>query len=164
MRVYFYVLIVLPALSGCGILKDTSKITDNNHTLVNQELAMQLSIDDAQVKKASVLTLYSDSSHQDYSVQVWPKGHFTFSATNGFEGEAEKLLIKGRTQHLEAGAVLSSLDETTRASAKIKVDQHDKLVSDQKLTVKKSTVSVKWVITGSLMLILIVFIFYKTKF
>ena len=37
-----------------------------------------------------------DSNHNDFTIILWPKGKFKFSLPNGFEGEAEKILIKGK--------------------------------------------------------------------
>lgn len=163
MRTNSYYLIMLLSLSGCGLLKDTSKSVDADHVSLEEQMALKLSVDAVQGQKASVLTLYSDSANEDYSVQFWPKGHFTFSAANGFEGEAEKVLISGKTQRVGAGSTLSNLEEVAQTSTQLNVDQLDKLISDQKLTVKKSTVSLKVVLTGAALFILFAFIFYKIK-
>jgi hypothetical protein len=56
---------------------------------------LQLDAQRTTVTEQSQLILI-DSSQNDYTLMLWPKGKFTFSPINGFEGEAEKVIIKGK--------------------------------------------------------------------
>jgi len=87
----------------------------------------------------------------------------TFSAANGFEGEAEQVLVTGKIRHQGSRSITtaSKIADLTRTA--LQVSHKKKVVLDQKNTNKKSTVSLKGILSATAFLILIVFIFYKIK-
>jgi len=77
--------------SACGSLKttktlQTQNLQSNNHY---QEHSNKQSW-------AKGNTLMLDTSNSEYVVQITPLGKFRYSAENGFEGMAEKVLISGK--------------------------------------------------------------------
>jgi len=163
MRVNLGYLTLLVGCAGCGMLKDTSKSVNATHDQLDEQQATKLLVDANKTITAATLTLYTDSTNQDYSVQVWPKGRFTFSAANGFEGEAEQVLVTGKIRHQGSGSITTASKVADLTRTALQVSHKKKVLLDQKNTNKKSTVSLKGILSATAFLILIVFIFYKIK-
>lgn len=77
--------------------------------------------------------LVIDSSNNDFTVLLWPKGNFKFSLTNGFEGEAEKVVIKGKQQRHE---ILGIIEVKRQDSAVLKAN-YTKQKESSKIVQKK---------------------------
>ena len=164
MKYNFHYLILLVTVTGCGMLRDTSKTAEADHQLLQRSSDLKVESAHEQIKKGSSVLLFSDSSNQDYTLQVWPKGRFSYSASSGFEGEAEKVLVSGKLKQSGYGSVMSGLEETSKSQTKFSREKQSKMASGRKLTVSKKTVSLKWVIVGVVALLFAVFLFYKLKF
>ncbi|NII83715.1 hypothetical protein [Pedobacter sp. SG908] len=79
-------------LSACGSLK--SKKTLHTENLQSNSYQQEITNLQSWVKEN---TLLLDSSNSEYVVQITPVGKFFYSAENGFEGLAEKVLVSGKT-------------------------------------------------------------------
>lgn len=78
-------------LSACGSLKSkktlhTENLQSNSHYQEDSNLQSW----------AKENTLLLDTSNSEYVVQITPVGKFLYSAKNGFEGMAEKVLVSGK--------------------------------------------------------------------
>ncbi|NMN37570.1 hypothetical protein [Pedobacter sp. SG918] len=78
-------------LSACGSLKSKKtlhmeNLQSNSHYQVHTDLQSW----------AKENTLLLDTSNSEYVVQITPVGKFFYSAENGFEGMAEKVLVSGK--------------------------------------------------------------------
>lgn len=78
-------------LSACGSLK--SNKTSHTQNLQSNSDYQELSDQQSWVKESTVLL---DTSNSEYVVQITPLGKFLYSAENGFEGVAEKVLISSK--------------------------------------------------------------------
>jgi hypothetical protein len=148
---------------SCGLLQNTTQKTSKDSHEFTSETDLWNAAGQHKNQQSHSLNLYSDSSNHGYQVQLWPKGQFKYSATAGFEGEAEKVLITGNLQGIKKGAKSagSSTQESARSITKVKTKAKGKAV--QTAAEKKSAPSVWWVF-GSLALLCIVMIYYlKTK-
>jgi hypothetical protein len=88
--IYFIITTVILALTACQLLqKDKQTLKkislQEEHQMVEHRNSLS---------QHSELLLV-DSSQNKFTMLVYPKGKFTLSVANGFEGEAEKILIKG---------------------------------------------------------------------
>jgi len=78
-------------LSACGSLKSkktlhTENLQSNSHYQEHTDLQSW----------AKENTLLLDTSNSEYVVQITPVGKFFYSAENGFEGMAEKVVVHGK--------------------------------------------------------------------
>ncbi|MDQ0968959.1 uncharacterized protein YceK [Flavobacterium sp. W4I14] len=78
-------------LSACGSLKSKKTL----HT-ENLQSNSQYQEDSNLQSWAKANTLLLDTSNSEYVVQITPVGKFRYSAENGFEGVAEKVLVSGK--------------------------------------------------------------------
>lgn len=78
-------------LSACGSLK--SKKTLQTENLQSNS---QYQEDTNLQSWAKENTLLLDTSNSEYVVQITPVGKFRYSAENGFEGVAEKVVVSGK--------------------------------------------------------------------
>ncbi|MES2653375.1 MAG: hypothetical protein V4663_16665 [Bacteroidota bacterium] len=83
--------LVALSLLGCHILQK-DKLTLKK---LSQKEELQFAVQRNTLSLQSQLVLI-DSSYNDFTVLLYPKGKFAFSIANGFEGEADKILIKGK--------------------------------------------------------------------
>jgi hypothetical protein len=86
---------LISGLLGCGAFRDLNKEkriirTSSDSSLTYMALEKQGS---REVREAVVLR--RDSSEADYTLEVWPRGKFSYSPEMGFEGEALKVIISG---------------------------------------------------------------------
>ena len=119
-----YWIILLAVCAACSLLKNSShEVEREKASAERQSNVAAENKTEAQVHAGSVL-LMSDSADNYFSMQLWPKGVFTYSAAQGFKGEAEKVLISGK---IKRGTVTSK-QENYSADTK----------SDQKVTASES--------------------------
>ena len=93
-----------------------------------------------------------DSSHNDYTMMLWPKGKFTFSLANGFEGEAEKILIRGKQTQQK---LLNMKHEKRQDSAAFKVNYSNQKQSSNSVQKNKINVGYNW---GWVLVLLVIFV------
>jgi hypothetical protein len=159
-----YYLLVSVAVTSCGMLHDTVKITDAYHEMRSSNTLLKLAADSEYSSKSASLLLFKDSSDQNYTLQIWPKGKFTYSPVSGFEGEAEKMLVSGKLKLASSGSELSGADQQGKSSIQLTTKQKQKMASGHESTVKKKTLSLKWMIAGVVSLLIIGFLSYQLKF
>ncbi len=76
----------------------------------------------------------SDSNHNDFTMMLWPKGKFVFSVANGFEGEAEKIVLLGtqtKVELLEARQQYKQ-DSTVYKASAIKQKERSSIIEKEK--------------------------------
>lgn len=111
MKTLLYSIILALGLTSCHILKKEKQSIKT----MRQKEELQLVEQRYSLYQQSQLVL-RDSSHNDVTVLLWPKGKFTFSVAHGFEGEAEKVVVLGKTKHVKTIDLRSArkLDSMTR--------------------------------------------------
>jgi len=116
-------------LSACGSLK--SKKTLQTENLQSNS---QYQEDTNLQSWATANTLLLDTSNSEYLVQITPVGKFRYSAETGFEGVAEKVVVRGKAskrqvmqQQLQMGRQLQQQKHSQESTqVKKKVQQIDK--------------------------------------
>jgi hypothetical protein len=140
---HLHQLLLLLSLSSCGTFRNFANRADKEHTESSISNSVNTSTrNDSQASSTAVLT-FRDSVSSDYLIQLWPKGVFTYSQDKGFAGEAERVLIRGKTQQSGSGNKLATHDTVVSSSSNTVVEEKGKLVSDSKQTEKIKSVSWK---------------------
>ena len=144
MKLIFTIILIL-SLASCQLLKK-DKLTLKR---LNQMEELQVSEQRNTLSQQSQLVII-DSNHQDYTMTLWPKGQFKFTVANGFEGEAEKVLIKGKHSSQKK---LNLTQETKQDSTLLKANYTNE--KESLITIKKNKLSVGY--NGGLVLLFIIF-------
>jgi len=95
-RYAHFIAVMLISMFGCNLLKNTSTESAKSKQNYGEKFQMDLLEQKKLEMNKGSLFIHQDSSVQDYTVQLWPKGAFTYSASSGFSGEADHILITGR--------------------------------------------------------------------
>lgn len=102
----------------------------------------------------------TDSNDTDFELVLWPKGKFSYSLAKGFEGEAEKIRVKGKYV-TQKKLVLSKVKQ--QDNKVLKANYTNKKESN--IVIKKNKLSAAynwgWVLV---LLILIVLIWWYSRF
>ena len=135
-KIYIKIGLVLMALTSCHILSKQKQTLQK----ISHKEQMQLAEQRITKSQQSQLLLV-DSSHNDFTMLLWPKGKFTFSVANGFEGEAEKILIKGKQVSKK---VLNLNEETKKDSILLEANYSNQSKSIAMVQKNKFRVGYSW--------------------
>ena len=86
-----------------------------------------------------------DSSYADFTLMLWPKGKFKFTLANGFEGEAERIIVRGKQTQQK---LLHVKQETKRDSTVLKANYNKEKESSTTVEKNKLSVGYNWVISS----------------
>lgn len=98
-----------------------------------------------------------DSSLTGYVVEIIPRGKFTYSAVNGFSGEAQQLRIKGKTLHTTSRTV----DQHTQATVKENMELRNQFKSSHSTLTKEKEKKLSWKWILAAILIGLAYYFYR---
>lgn len=152
-NIWFLLLSV--AVAGCGLFKNIRTETRYSRQQSTTDSGLNLAEEKNWLSKSGTITLKKDSDHLDYAIQLWPKGRFTFSPTDGFSGEAVKILIAGSDKKGSQESTLSNNVELDKGKITASAIQQVKQVEDDKSKMKVSDASWKWMI-GALVLVTVI--------
>ena len=162
MKGYVCLLVVLFFYS-CGIMNDkhTTKTLSELTDETKLDLAMKA---ETELKDNSLkMIVRDDSLNKDWNIQLWPKGKFTFSPQNGFEGEAEKVLINGRSFERNRSKETEAVDKTQKSSIDISLHEKKKNVKTAKQEEKSIRQNYSWLLYCGFLLGIFVLLFYFQK-
>ncbi len=112
MKIKIIIIIAIIALTSCQLLKKDKltlkKLAQREQLLITEQRNI--------LNQQRRLVLI-DSGHQDYTAILWPKGHFKFTVTDGFEGEAEKVLMVSK---LKSQKIIRFDEQTKQDSTLLK--------------------------------------------
>ena len=110
------------------------------------------------------LLFYRDSSQQNYAVQLWPKGVFTYSDAYGFTGEADSVKILRSTRNGISGSAIATHHQEDQFSENQQVNEKQTTKAVIKQQQKEKSPSMKIVLFVVLCLCVIAGCFYfRTK-
>jgi hypothetical protein len=125
-------IVLLPA---CGGMRNVERKQESMRLSRDSSVHLQHMEIQAEQKVENMVTLRRDSMNNNYSVQIWPKGKFSYSAEHGFEGTAEKILITGEVKRgkrsLITKTVTANKDQLTKTS--VDLQGHSNLVKESAL-------------------------------
>ena len=88
-----YITLLLVMLSSCNLFKkvQSETITDQHNSKELDEVELKANY--SRQANQHFLEWHIDSMNKNDVVMIWPKGKFTFSTLDGFNGEAERMVI-----------------------------------------------------------------------
>lgn len=149
---------------GCNLFKNTTTDLYKSHELTEADTRLSTTAQKENISMAGSVSFHQDSSDMDYSIQIWPKGLFSFSAEKGFSGEADKVMVTGKVKRSSVSSASSSSLHQGKVKIKQQLSQQRKKVSDLKTKSKKSKPSWKWLVAGlAFLTALCCFLYSKVK-
>ena len=147
LKIYLITVLAVVTVTSCELLRK-DKLSVKN---LSEKQELQGVAQKTMRSEQNQLVLI-DSSHHDFTMMLWPKGKFTFSLTNGFEGEAEKILIKGKQTQQK---LLNMKHEKRLNSAVFKVNYSNQKQSSNSVQKNKINVGYNW---GWVLVLLVIFV------
>ena len=105
---------------GCSLLKTTETSVNKASASASDQKNVKLNEEQIAQESFNSVKFTADSSEDFYRIFVWPKGKFSYSAEHGFEGEAEHLLITGRSKNVQK--TKEDLAQTTQSKTNLAVN------------------------------------------
>jgi hypothetical protein len=131
-------------LLGCGSFRKVER--QQAESLVEQ--AVEISKDSLQTEdQRSIRVLLqgkTDSSASGYIMEIWPKGKFSISNTGGFEGEAEKVKLRGKLVSTNRFFQLDEQAEVRHALKQVNTQNIRQEKKAQKQELVKKNPAWKW--------------------
>lgn len=158
----FFLTGCLLMMANCNLFKNTVTDLRKSHELTTAITQVKTAEHKDWLSRSGSVSFQQDSSDTDYSIQIWPKGTFSFSAEKGFSGEADKVLVTGRVKTGSSSTDKRSSIVQYKGKVRQTRTEDNKKVVDQKLKTKRSSPSWKWVI-ASLAFLGVVSCFLYTK-
>jgi len=148
--------------SSCGLFKNTKSNVDLVHQEAEYNAESKMLDNKDWMRTTGRLDLYTDSSLHQYAVTLWPKGSFAFSADQGFNGEADSIVIMGSLTAGSASAGVLNIQEEDKGKVELRTTVAGRQSIDKKSKVKVQETSWVWV-AGILALVYLLFciVLYK---
>ena len=143
-------------LQACGLFKNNNQSKSSNQTKMENFTDLQLSEQSHSSAESQRILLTDDSSGYDYSLEIWPKGIFSFSQEKGFIGEAEKVLLIGtgvQTSVMQLQQNQELQEERVNNSGLTKATSETSSLEQE---AEASTPSWKWMIILGLVLFVVI--------
>jgi len=151
-------------LISCGMFNQTKSIKEKEQLLMQQKKSLELQLQHDWLRDSSSFIFHIDSASRKYAVQLWPVGTFTYSAENGFIGQASQVLIIGNAEEVHRGKQFTHVHEQDNGKLGIRSEKLEELKSDRQEVLKTSSLSWKWMIAGFGLIFLLSIIGYQKIF
>lgn len=145
-RVTVCLFLIGAGTGSCGLIGQSTKINKESGTLTNTDTSLQRTEEQARLERTKLLTFSSDSSQMNYSVQIWPKGNFSFSTDSGFMGEAKHILMTGKMNISANNRQSLIVDRQNENKLVTNTAQNVKIKTVKQQLVKKAAQTYKWII------------------
>lgn len=156
MRAWLIIILMTVMYSSCNLFKNTKSNVES--VSLESEYKVESSLIDSRdwMRTTRSINLYSDSSLQTYAVTLWPIGSFSFSADQGFSGEADSVVILGSLKGGSTSALTLNTIEQDKGKVEVEATTTSKQQLNQKSKVKEQKASWIWV-AGILALVYLLF-------
>ena len=147
--------IAMIMLSGCAIFKTTKKDVALDERSAKWEWSGKSILKSSMEKNSNSLLLRRDSGTHTFSVRIWPKGAFTFSAEHGFVGTADSLTWYGDSKGINTSSSQQQSLEKNKINAEHSAKAKSAERTDRSKTTTETWISWKWIVAAVLGIILI---------
>lgn len=147
-------------LSGCNLLKKTASETLTGEHVIKSADELNLTAKHSLKSSKHFLEWRTDSLNKKDVVLIWPKGKFTFSTLNGFEGEAESIVMSSALNH--SGSDLKMKDSLLSEKTHLKAGQlHKNENKSQSKSITKTQTPAFWPMIAVVFILMTGLIIYK---
>lgn len=93
-----FTLLILIIQSSCSTRKLNRQKSESSASTQSEIRMQELQKDQLEAKRKLLLT---DTTHEQYTVTIFPLDSFSFSKENGFRGKAERIEVKGMNRRVK---------------------------------------------------------------
>lgn len=91
--------IMLLIISACTLFKEKS--LNRSDSLYRRSGKLEANQELVQNAYKIIISNYQDSSSTEFYTEIYPRGNFSYTLSNGFTGEASLLRLSGKANHLQ---------------------------------------------------------------
>jgi hypothetical protein len=128
---------LISILPACGGMRNLERNQESTLATADSIARLEQVKIFKQDKSLETLTVKSDSLNSSYTIEIWPKGKFSYNAEQGFEGTADKILIVGTVKQGKQSLSTQSINEHTGKLGKTS------MVIDKRTSVIKKNAALK---------------------
>lgn len=154
-------ILLLLIVGSCNMFRNSTKTSKDDYHLLKSNVDLKTVTRNERKTNSDQLTFKKDSGNQNYTLQIWPRGRFFFSAAGRFEGEADSLRVTGKTGHLKTALSAGRIEEEERLSAGSSLSKAGKEVVKTAVEVERFSPSWKVIIAGLCVLLIVVLWLYR---
>jgi hypothetical protein len=138
-----------PLFIACNMLKNTRTSHDQLSSSHLEKLQLESHENRDWLSQSNSFTFQEHANTADYRVQFWPKGNFTYSAENGFAGQADSVWISGKSKANSTATSSLRSSEADKGKVKTQVRSTEKTILDASAKKKLTTPSWKVLLLGA---------------
>lgn len=161
MRGYLTLVAISLWLTGCNLLKNTSRETASSSQSFTRTKAVKMLEEKDWLSRSESLQFSVTTDSTNYSIQLWPKGLFTYSPERGFSGSAEKILITGSSTKKSSQSELAAQEKQDKGKKENIEKEYENAKESQQNKVIASKVSWKLILSGLLLFGVAVWAVYR---
>jgi hypothetical protein len=161
LRYLLFAVSIAITMVGCALFKASKKDVALDERSAKWEWSGKEVVNRNTEKNSNSLLLRRDSGTNTFSVRIWPKGAFTFSAEHGFAGTADSLAWYGDSKGINTSSSRQQSLEKNTINAEISAKAKSAQRSDQSKTRTESWLSWKWIAAAALGIIIILWYVLK---
>jgi len=143
---------MLFVFTSCALFKRTEKTAGQSHLSQSNLNQLSNTEESTRLTNASTMRYLKDSSQLAYSIQLWPKGKFTFLPDGGFSGEFDSVKLQGNRTGKSLLTDSSRTGFFENRHSRSKSISKSNSTADQKNTFMKSLPDIKIIILFSIAL------------
>ena len=98
LMIKLFTLLILIIQSSCSTRKLNRQKSESSASTQSEIRMQELQKDQLEAKRKLLLT---DTTHEQYTVTIFPLDSFSFSKENGFRGKAERIEVKGMNRRVK---------------------------------------------------------------
>ncbi|MFA5244419.1 MAG: hypothetical protein WC380_03905 [Pedobacter sp.] len=98
LMIKLFTLLILIIISSCSTRKLNRQKSESSASMQSERRMQELQKDQFETKRKLLLT---DTTHEQYTVTIFPLDSFSFSRENGFRGKAERIEVKGMNRRVK---------------------------------------------------------------
>lgn len=101
-------------MMSCNLWRNSKTEFKEEGLLVKRAVSLKEDIDQESREEWSLSTQFKDSLNHKYTIEIWPKGNFSFNEHDGFSGAASKVFITGDRNRVALAEVWKEGETTTK--------------------------------------------------
>lgn len=145
-------------ITACSLFKEKSFYQTDSLRRIKNDRAIKMNRYD-HIKMIRLYTR-SDSAEKQYVTEIYPKGFFNYSPENGFSGEAERVVLKGKVKEgiLVRDSGHLSQESNIRSDTK-EVERAKMQARSKEKKVKTKNTRLEFVVGGVVLVGVLIFVF-----
>jgi len=161
-KIFLFILFIV--VSACGLLKRTSKTTEEDFSKVEKLTDLQASTILDYHKSGQQLLLRRDTTETNYSIRFWPRGILHVAPTGAVTGEFDSVMVVGKQRQLSSTSKSTNTNEASTAKSEQRLRQKEQRSSGKKRVEKQKSPQIILIVILSALVVLLIFLWIRKVF